>query len=540
MTTTEAPEPRDRTPGPDGSASRAPRAVDGAPALPDPQAATGRGGLRRRPRGDRAQRRHPPAGSRHRGRQLPRGGRDLPRGRRRRPGLARPLRARDVPLAGPGHGAQELHAARPQPRSQRRDRRPARGPRADLRLAVHPQPRRRPALRDDRGLPQLREAGLHEHDPPPRRRHPVRAHGPAGQQAPLRDGLQPHPLHGQGVHGLGHPSEPRPGLGRHGQDRVRPGDPRDRARDHGPRERELADVVGLQHARLGQGLRREQPDHADHAVHPGRRDGPGHRGRVRDPDTRRGARRHGVLPDRATRGAGHLRLVRLVDVDADGRADVRDPGAPARAVRAGRPGAPARRAVPQRRQLHGLQAARLPGGLRERDQLHGHDAGRSELQSPHRGLARGRPRDRLREVHARRGPGLDGGGLSRRRRPVRERSRAAGDARRRPGPALPGLAAHARQLRDRVLALGAVGQQQLRAVGAERRPRRRAACQRGLEAPPRRVRGARSSTRRSTRSSWPGWISARRASPTRTSRRDLPAGLPRRVPRRPRSPRAAS
>ena len=112
--------------------------------------------------------------------------------------------------------------------------------------------------------------------------------------------------------------------------------------------------------------------------------------------------------------AGHLRLLRVVDVDADGRADVRHAGAAARAVRAGRPGAPARRAVPQRRQLHGLQGARLPGRLRERDQLHGHDAGRRELQPAHGRLARGRSRDRLREVHARRGPGVDGRGVSRR------------------------------------------------------------------------------------------------------------------------------
>ena len=52
-----------------------------------------------------------------------------------------------------------------------------------------------------------------------------------------------------------------------------------------------------------------------------------------------------------------------------GRADVRDAGAAARAVRAGRARPPARRPVPERRQLHGLQAARLPGRLRERDQL---------------------------------------------------------------------------------------------------------------------------------------------------------------------------
>ena len=112
------------------------------------------------------------------------------------------------------------------PRPQRADRRPVHGPRADLWLAVHPQPRRGPALRHDRGLPQLREAHLHEPDAPPRRRDAVRAGRPAGQQAPPRDGLQPHPLLGPGVHGLGHASEPSPGFGRHGTDRVR-------CRDHG-------------------------------------------------------------------------------------------------------------------------------------------------------------------------------------------------------------------------------------------------------------------------------------------------------------------
>ena len=100
----------------------------------------------------------------------------------------------------------------------------------------------------------------------------------------------------------------------------------------------------------------------------------------------------------------------------------------------------------------------------------------------------------------------------------------AGDARWRPGPALPRLAAHAGQLRDGVLALGAVEQRQLRAVGARRRPRRGAARQRGLEA-----RLAEYEAPRLDEAIheelWPGWTSARRASPTRTSRRD-PAGGP--------------
>ena len=131
-----------------------------------------------------------------------------------------------------------------------------------------------------------------------------------------------------------------------------------------------------------------------------------------DPDARRGAGRDGVLPDRPARRAGHLRLVRVVDVDAVGRADVRDPGAAARPVRARRAVAPARRPVPERRQLHRLQAPRLPGRLRERDQLHGHDAGRRQLQPPHRRLAGGRAGHRLREVHPRRGPGVDGRGAT--------------------------------------------------------------------------------------------------------------------------------
>ena len=105
------------------------------------------------------------------------------------------------------------------------------------------------------------------------------------------------------------------------------------------------------------------------------------------------------------------------------------PGTAARPVRAGRPRPPPRRPVPQRRQLHGVQGARLPGRLRERDQLHGDDAGRRQLQPPHGRLAGGRPRDRLREVHPRRGPGVDDRGVHRRRRPDRQRLRARRDAR---------------------------------------------------------------------------------------------------------------
>ena len=49
------------------------------------------------------------------------------------------------------------------------------GLRAGLRPALHPQSRRGPPLRDDRGFPQLREARLHDAGDPPLRRHGLRA-----------------------------------------------------------------------------------------------------------------------------------------------------------------------------------------------------------------------------------------------------------------------------------------------------------------------------------------------------------------------------
>ena len=60
-------------------------------------------------------------------------------------------------------------------------------------------------------------------------------------------------------------------------------------RQHGdpqPDQRELAARVGLDDARGGASLRREQPGDAHHAVHPRRRDVAGHRGRHGRPDAR--------------------------------------------------------------------------------------------------------------------------------------------------------------------------------------------------------------------------------------------------------------
>ena len=103
----------------------------------------------------------------------------------------------------------------------------AHGPRPELRLAVRPRPRQRPALRHDRGLPELREARVHEPAPPPQRRDGLRAGRRAGQQAPPRHGLFPHPLQRQAVHGLRHRAGAGPRHRRDGADRVRGGLPRD-------------------------------------------------------------------------------------------------------------------------------------------------------------------------------------------------------------------------------------------------------------------------------------------------------------------------
>ena len=97
-----------------------------------------------------------------------------------------------------------------------------------------------------------------------------------------------------------------------------------------PHQRELAARVGLGDARRGEGLRRGEPGGHHDAVHPRRRDEPGDGRRRRDADARRVDGRDGLRPARAPGRAGRVRLVRLVDVDAVGRADVRNAGARAR------------------------------------------------------------------------------------------------------------------------------------------------------------------------------------------------------------------
>ena len=101
---------------------------------------------------------------------------------------------------------------------------------------------------------------------------------------------------------------------------------------------------------------------------------------------------------------GGVRIVRVVDVDADRRADVRHSRAVARALRRRAARAAARRAVPIGRIVVRVEAPRRASGVRVGQHPAGDRARRRQLRAPCRGLARGRSRHRLREVHPRRRP----------------------------------------------------------------------------------------------------------------------------------------
>ena len=180
-----------------------------------------RGAERGRPRHDRAQRRHDPRAGRHR---VPRGARRAPadEGRRvRHRGGAGAVPARAGAPTRPGHRPAGVRPDRPQPEQHRARRRHRDRVRACLRVAVRARPRRRPPVRHDRGLPELREARLHHAVPAPLGRHGLRARRPAGEQTALRHGLCAHALLGQAVHGVGHAPPTRAGHGRDGPHPVR-------------------------------------------------------------------------------------------------------------------------------------------------------------------------------------------------------------------------------------------------------------------------------------------------------------------------------
>ena len=178
-------------------------------AVPHPHAHPGRGAQRGGRRAHRAQRRHHPrAGRRHLPR-LPRGAEHPRRRRGRRRWGPRSLPAWDVPADRHRERPRHLHPARPQPGSQRADRRQRHGARAELRLPLRPRPRPRPPLRHAGRLRELREADLLLAVPAPLGRHGLRAGRRTGQQAAPGHGVRPPPLQRQAVHGLGHRREPR-------------------------------------------------------------------------------------------------------------------------------------------------------------------------------------------------------------------------------------------------------------------------------------------------------------------------------------------
>ena len=204
-----------------------------------------------------------------------------------------------------------------------------------------------------------------------------------------------------------------------------------------------------------------------------------------------------------------LGSLRELDVDAVGRADVRDAGARARAVRDGRAGPPARRArSAPAASLCASKVADAQAAYESRRHAPADDPRRRQLRAPRRRLARGRARRRLREVHPRRRPVRDDGRLRQGRRPVaRTARRSTRSSSNGPGQHFLGTAHTLANFETRLLPLRDRRQQQLRAVAGGRLARRRPAGQRDLEADARRVRGAADRPRRSTRrcsSSSPG------------------------------------
>ena len=144
-------------------------------------------------------------------------------------------------------GARQIHAACPQSGEVGRDRRQERRLLARLRLALRHGPGQGPPLRHDRGLPQFREARAVLALAASFRRHHLRAGRRARQQAPPRHGLQPHPLFGPRLHGLGDRRKPGRGFDRHGADRLRRRLRRPELRHPGQRQRQLAARLGRHH-----------------------------------------------------------------------------------------------------------------------------------------------------------------------------------------------------------------------------------------------------------------------------------------------------
>ena len=141
----------------------------------------------------------------------------------------------------------DVRPARPQSGTLAQDRRPERGFRARLWLAVRARPRGRPQIRDARRFREFREARLCDPVAASFRRHGLRAGRHSRQQAPSRHGRRASAPVRQAVHGLGD----RRGTGRRfdrdGADRIRTRVRRRALRHHGQHQRQFAPRLRRDH-----------------------------------------------------------------------------------------------------------------------------------------------------------------------------------------------------------------------------------------------------------------------------------------------------
>ena len=333
----------------------------------------------------------------------------------------------------------DVHAVRAQPGAQRRDRRPEHGLRPELRLAVRARPRQRPPLRHDRGLPQLREADLHD-----ARTCTTRAGRSASRSTcrstsatstwSMRTSATP-------TSRSWARSPPRSGRAT-------------RSRWPGSRS---APTSSSDHTVILSLINANSPLVWDATMlGAARAYAEANQATLMTPFILAGAMAPvtvaGVCAQTLAEALAGMTFVQLVrpgapvvlgsfaslDVDAVRRADVRHAGAGAGPVRDGRAGAPARRPVPLRRQPVRLEDRRRPGRLRVGRHAPADDPRRGQLRAPRGRLARGRAHDRLREVHPRRRPVRHGWqSFVEGRRPVRERPGARRDPDERARRALP-------------------------------------------------------------------------------------------------------
>ena len=326
----------------------------------------------------------------------------MARGRRRRRGRACAL-SRGPHAIDPQDRALDVRPARPQSRTLAQDRRPQRGFRPRLWLAVRARPRGRPQIRDARRFREFREARLLDPVAASFRRHGLRTGRHSRQQAPSRHGRRAFAPVRQAVHGLGDRAGTGRRFDRDGADRLRTRVRRRALRHHGQHQRQFAPRLRRDDDQGVARLRRRQPMRRRGALHSRRRDGPGDdRGR----DRAVACRDHGRLrahPVNSPRRAGHLRQLSVVDRAALRLADLRHARAGTRLARRRTARAASRSPLALLGSVHLGENPRRAGDAGKHDVDARGGAVRRAFHPAFGGLARGRPRDGLREVHHGRG-----------------------------------------------------------------------------------------------------------------------------------------